>query len=125
MAKFDFEAFAKQSLEAQKATSDAIALNTAALKELVAAIGGQPAAKESKQSKSNSKPKTKEFDWSKCTPKKDEDGYWNFRSYKCARARFMDMIGKGDQWLSKEEYAKATKPFVDHFGPYVKKDARA
>jgi len=66
-------------------------------------------------------------DWSKCTPKKDADGQWNYKSYKAARNRYLAMVGKDYDsvgWQSAEDYAKAVAPFEKKFGKYVAKANR-
>ena len=88
-------------------------------------IGGSKAS----GSKSSAKPKkaTEKDPWLKYQPKKDADGNWNWKSYKASRNRYLKDNGFDYEtvgWLSREDFAKAVKPFEDHFGAYVKKSAR-
>ena len=65
--------------------------------------------------------------WGKYAPKKAEDGNYIWRSYKACRQRWLNDNGFSYEeagWMSKEEFAKAAKPFTDKFGAYVPKANR-
>ena len=85
------------------------------------------ASKGSRKSAPSPKAKTTKDAWGKYSPKKDADGFYNWRSYKAARNRYLEDNGYGYDkvgWMSKEEFAKACKPWTDHFGEYTKKSDR-
>ena len=60
----------------------------------------------------------------KFEPKAQGDNY-HWGSYKAQRTKFVEAVtGKKDQWLPKEEYNKAAKPWVAYWGEYVKIENR-
>ena len=106
------------------ATLQTISATLESLNNRVSALEKKPTASTPKKSP---KAKATADDWAKYTPKKDADGNWNWRSYKCARQRYLNDHGfnyEAKGWMSREDFAKACKPWTDKFGAYIKKDAR-
>ena len=91
-------------------------------------VAKQQAAPKKSSAKQKAAPKRGGVDWDACTPKKGADGYYNWASYKAARNKYLAMVGKDyasiGRWMEKKEYDEAVKPFVKHFGAYVRKDNR-
>ena len=82
----------------------------------------EPKETKTKSSKKNS---TK-VDWKALEPKKDEDGYYNWNSWKKCRDKYLKTVGLDFDTVGKveyEEYQKNVEPFAKKY-PYVKKSDR-
>lgn len=93
------------------------------LDEVATTTSSPSEKKTTKQTSSKKKSESKsKIDWAKLEPKKDDDGYYNWTSWKRCRDKYLKAVGKDYASVGKldhKDYLKNVEPFAKKY-PYVK-----